>query len=261
MRFRPLVRLVLGLFSHFNMQTQVDADRITGLGASPENVSIVGNVKFDQAYASLKNMSKDLPTRSSLGFDDMTLVMIGGSTHPGEEAEMITAFRSVLKEKPEAALVLVPRHPERFEEVASLLEREGVRFKRRSTNKGASISAGEALLVDTMGELAGMYRVADIVFVGGSWANVGGHNILEPAAFGKPVFFGPNMHNFDEIASIMKDSGVGIQVKDGAALAKEALRLIDNPDRLEKLGKMAKSTLHNNRGALESNAALIEMYL
>jgi len=260
MRFRPLVRLVLGLFAHFNMQTPLDAERILALGAPDERVSVAGNVKFDQAFSSMKGPAGEPAARKPLGIDDNALVLMGGSTHSGEETELIKAFKDVLEERGDAVLVVAPRHPERFDEAASILEREGIRYYRKSIARGVRISGGQALLVDTMGELAGLYRIGDIVFVGGSWADVGGHNVLEPAAYGKPVFFGPHMHNFREIASILKDSGVGIEVADGGRLAKEALKLLEEPDRMEKLGALAKATLQANRGALERNAELIERY-
>jgi 3-deoxy-D-manno-octulosonic-acid transferase len=109
-----------------------------------------------------------------------------------------------------------------------------------------------------MGELASLYRVGDINFVGGSWAQVGGHNVLEPAAHGKPVFFGPNMQNFHEIARILKDCGVGIEVKDAPALAREGLRLLSEPERMEKLRQKAREVLAENRGALKRNVDVIE---
>jgi len=261
MRVRPLIKPVLGLFSHFNMQTRVDAERIESLGAKDGRVSVAGNVKFDHASGKIKSSGADLPSKNSLGIGDSTIVLVGGSTHPGEEEGVIEAFREILKEHPDTVLVIAPRHPERFDKAASILDREGIRYTRKTENKGHRITGGQALLVDTMGELSGLYRVGDIIFVGGSWATIGGHNVLEPAAFGKPVFFGPYMHNFHEIASILKDSGAGIQVKDGRELAKEALRLLEEPDRIEKLGHLAKDTLRANRGALLNNVELIEKYL
>ena len=112
-----------------------------------------------------------------------------------------------------------------------------------------------------MGELALLYRAGDIIFVGGSWAPIGGHNVLEPAAYGKPVFFGPHMHNFSEISAALRDCGGGIEVKDGLHLAREAARLLGEPERYETLGKLAKETLLRNRGALQKNLELIERHL
>jgi 3-deoxy-D-manno-octulosonic-acid transferase len=142
-----------------------------------------------------------------------------------------------------------------------MIAREGFKCRLRSAGASERLPVPGILLVDTMGELAGMYRAGDINFVGGSLVPVGGHNILEPAAFGKPVFFGPHMHNFAEISAILKDCGVGIEIRDAAQLAREAIRLIQEPERVEKLGKIAKDVLLKNRGALERNVELIEKFL
>jgi len=258
-RARFFFKKVLSLISGFNMQTQADAERIRSLGAPPERVRVAGNVKFDQACVSLKEGL--ITTKARLGIPESASVFVAGSTHEGEEAEVLKAYRRLLESIPETVLVLAPRHPERLSGVASLIVREGFRYRLRSMEAAERIPVPGVLLVDTMGELAGMYRAGDINFVGGSLVSVGGHNILEPVAFGKPVFFGPNMHNFAEIASILKDCGVGIEVKDGAQLAREAVRLMQEPERVEKLGKVAKDALVKNRGALERNVELIEKFL
>lgn len=261
LRFRTFIGWALSLLNHMNMQTALDADRIKSLGAPAGSVSISGNVKFDQAFVTFKGGSASPATRAGLGIPDQALVFIAGSTHPGEEAETLKAYRRLLENHPETLMILAPRHPERVGEVSALLEREGMKYHLKSTLKGASLKTPCVILVDTMGELAGLYRVGDINFVGGSWAAVGGHNILEPVAFGKPVFFGPVMHNFAEISSILKDNGIGIEVKDGRALAREADRLLSEPERMELLGALAKQTLHANRGAVKRNVELIERYL
>ena len=250
---------VLRLMTHMNMQTAQDAERITGLGASPGSVSVAGNVKFDQACRPAKE--RNLITKSALGIKEDALVMVAGSTHKGEEEGVILAYRRVLEGFPSAVLVLAPRHPERLGEVESLLKREGLSYTLRSAQDETPMPGPSVILVDTMGELADIYRVGDINFVGGSWASVGGHNILEPVAFGRPVFFGPNMHNFEEISRLLKQSGVGIEVKDGVELAREAVRLLDEPERMETLARAAKETLIKNRGALDKNVELIERYL
>lgn len=257
LRFRFFISRILGLITRFNMQTAMDADRIKTLGAPSERVAVTGNVKFDQAFKTSTAGTGTL-TRASLGISDETTVFVAGSTHPGEETEAIKAYRRMLEERPDTVMVLAPRHPERVGEVGELLNREGLKFKLKSKHKGGQLTAPSVLLVDTMGELSGLYKVGDVNFVGGSWVNIGGHNVLEPVAHGKPVFFGPVMHNFAEIAAILKDNGVGIEVKDGTALAREAGRLLGEPERLEKLGVTAKETLHANRGAVTRNVDLIE---
>ena len=258
-RARFFFKKVLAMIAGFNMQTQADAERIKSLGAPPERVRVAGNVKFDQACVSLKE--GQITTKARLGIPESATVFIAGSTHEGEEADVLKAYRRVLESIPETVLVLAPRHPERLAGVASLIVREGFRHRLRSMETVERLPVPGVLLVDTMGELAGMYRVGDINFVGGSLVPVGGHNILEPVAFGKPVFFGPHMHNFAEISAILKDCGVGIEVKDGTQLAREAVRLIQEPERVEQLGKVAKDALVKNRGALERNVELIEKFL
>ncbi len=259
-RARFFMRRVLAMLTHLNMQTAKDAERIKGLGAPPERVSVVGNVKFDLACRTVKN-GAGLVVKGRLGLPDAPLVMVAGSTHEGEDEEVLKAYRAILKVFPDAFLIIAPRHPERLPSVQALLTREGVRYRLKSALQGDTLTGPGVIILDTMGELAGLYRVGDINFVGGSWVPVGGHNVLEPVAFGKPVFFGPHMHNFAEISAILKDCGVGIEVEDGEALAREAIRLIREPERLDAIGKAAKETLLKNRGALERNVELIEKYL
>jgi 3-deoxy-D-manno-octulosonic-acid transferase len=261
MRFRFFIRRVLGFLDHMNMQGAQDAERVKALGAPSTRVSIAGNVKFDKAFRTAGDLKTSSATKASLGIPEQNIVFIAGSTHPGEEEQVITAYRRIIEKRPDCYLVLAPRHPERVPDVTALVKREGFACWLKSGLKGELPAPPGVVVVDTMGELAGLYRIGDINFVGGSWNETGGHNVLEPVAFGKPVFFGPNMHNFPEISGILKDSGVGIEVKDGAGLAREALRLMGEPERLERLGGVAKETLHANRGALARNVELIERYL
>jgi len=261
MRFRFFIRRVLGFLDHLNMQGAQDAERVKALGAASERVSIAGNVKFDKAFKAAGDTMTSTATKTSLGIQDQNAVFIAGSTHAGEDEQVLAAYHRILEKRPDCYLVLAPRHPERVPDVAALVKQEGYACWLKSGLKGELPPPPGVVVVDTMGELAGLYRIGDINFVGGSWNDTGGHNILEPVAFGKPVFFGPNMHNFPEISAILKDAGVGIEVKDGAQLAREALRLIGEPERLERIGGLAKEILHANRGALSRNVELIERYL
>jgi len=261
MRARFFMRRVLSLMAHLNMQTAADAERIKALGAPAERVSVVGNVKFDQACRPAGEAGRDIFTKAKLGIPEGSVVMLAGSTHTGEEAEVLEAYRKLLESYSDAFLIIAPRHPERLDEVKSLVERSGYKYRLRSSLRGEKLAGPGIVILDTMGELAALYRVGDINFVGGSLVQVGGHNVLEPVAFGRPVFFGPHMHNFAEIAGILKDRGVGIEVRDGHELAREAVRLISEPERLESLGRAAKETLLKNRGALDRNIDLIERFL
>ncbi len=254
-RFGFFFRRVLPLVSGYLMQSEADAQRIIRLGAPPENVSVSGNIKFDQSIASGTPAS-----RAALGIPEGAKVFIAGSTHQGEEDEALKAYKELLVDFPGMVMALAPRHPERFAAAEDAVRQAGFQCVRKSI--GAQfIASGSVLLLDTMGELAGTYAVGDINFVGGSWADVGGHNILEPAAFGKPVFFGPVMHNFRDISRIMKDCGAGIEVKDGAELAAEAKKLLLDPAKYSALGKAALEAIDKNKGALAKDLEAVEEML
>ncbi|MBI5694805.1 MAG: 3-deoxy-D-manno-octulosonic acid transferase [Nitrospirae bacterium] len=260
-RARFFMRRVLALISRFSMQTAQDAVRIKAIGAPHERVIVAGNVKFDQACASIRDKGAGPVTRASLGLPESALVMVAGSTHGGEEEEVIAAYRKILVSNPDACLILAPRHPERLEAVRSLLAGASMPYRLKSGLGAAPSRMPGVILLDTMGELSGMYRVGDINFVGGSWVSVGGHNILEPAAFGKAVFHGPHMHNFAEIRDILMAAGVAKEVRDGVELAREGMRLVHEPERVRSITESAREALTANRGALERNVGLIEGFL
>ncbi|MGA2193128.1 MAG: 3-deoxy-D-manno-octulosonic acid transferase [Nitrospirota bacterium] len=259
-KFIFLMSRVLQLISDLGMQTEQDAARIKALGAPGGSVRVLGNIKFDQASRSTSNGSKSF-TKSSLGIPEDSLVFIAGSTHEGEEKEALIAYRKILEKYPAASMILAPRHPERLPRVEALLRDNGLGFRRKTMIKPGEPPRAGIILLDTMGELAAIYRVADFSFVGGSLVPVGGHNVLEPASFGKPVFFGPHMHNFAEISTVLRECGAGIIVRDGLELADEALRLISDPKRLAAVSEAAKAALARNRGALDRYVQLIEKYL
>ena len=247
---------MLPLVSRFLMQSEMDAERIIQLGAPPERVSVAGNIKFDQAIVA----GKPAATRAALGIPEGAKVFIAGSTHQGEEEEALKAYRKLLMDFPDMVMVLAPRHPERFAAAEDEVKRAGFTCRRKSTLSPGP-NSGSVLLLDTMGELAGTYAVGDINFVGGSWVEVGGHNILEPASFGKPVFFGPVMHNFRDISRILKDCGAGIEVRDGEELATEAAKLLRDPARYAALGQSALEAIEKNKGALAKDLKAVEELL
>ncbi len=255
-RFGFFFRRVLPLVSRYLMQSEADAQRIIMLGAPPQKVSVAGNIKFDQAIAA----GRPVITRAALGIPDGAKVFIAGSTHQGEEDEALKAYKELLIDFPGMVMALAPRHPERFAAAEDAVRRAGLRCVRKSAVT-RFIAPGSILLLDTMGELAGTYAVGDINFVGGSWADIGGHNILEPAAFGKPVFFGPVMHNFRDISRILKDSGAGIEVRDGEELAIEAAKLLRDPARYSAIGNAALEAIEKNKGALAKDLKAVEELL
>jgi 3-deoxy-D-manno-octulosonic-acid transferase len=188
---------------------------------------------------------------------------VAGSTHPGEEAAVLAAYRQALAAGSPVVLVLVPRHPERAGEVAELVRREGFAITRRSSldAHAGSIDVGQVLLVDTVGELLRLYGIADLVFVGGSLVPVGGHNLLEPAAAGVPVLFGPQMSNFREVAALVLAYGAGRQVSDGEALGAAIVELLADGERRGQLGEGGRRLMAENGGATARNLAVIEEIL
>jgi 3-deoxy-D-manno-octulosonic-acid transferase len=187
-------------------------------------------------------------------------VWIAGSTHAGEEELLLDAHARLLAEMPDALLLLVPRHKDRFAAVAELLARRGVRFARRSG--GLTPDAGsQVLLVDTVGELALLYASADVAFVGGSLVAVGGHNLLEPAALGLPVLTGPHYFNSREIALLLLKQGAALQVTDAQELAAVLRRLLDSPEERRRIGAAGKQIVESNRGSVARLLALMDPWL
>ena len=194
-------------------------------------------------------------------FGDSRPVWIAGSTHAGEEEQLLDAHARLMVRFPNALLLLVPRHKDRFAGVAEGLARRGVKFERRSETAGRGGGAlGEApvVLVDTVGELAALYASADVAFVGGSLVAVGGHNLLEPAALGLPVLTGPHHFNAKEIAQLLLERGAALEVADGQELAGVLIRLLDDPAERRRIGRIGQEIVQSNRGSVAALLKLIE---
>jgi 3-deoxy-D-manno-octulosonic-acid transferase len=176
-------------------------------------------------------------------------VWIAGSTHAGEEDQVLDAHAQVLIDVPQALLLLVPRHPERFQAVADLIGRRGFRFERRSSGNPTRADS-QVLLVDTVGELTTLYGAADVAFVGGSLVPIGGHNLLEPAAVGLPVLTGPYQSNAKEIARQMLLDGAALQVDDARELAQTLKELFADAERRERVGGSGRHVIEANRGSV-----------
>ncbi len=210
---RPLVARMLGRVSVFAMQSEEDARRIVALGAPAERVVVTGNLKTDLVPAPSATDWEGL-----LGVGAGDLVWIAGSTHRGEEAMILDVHERLQSRFPTLELVLAPRHPERTEEVERLIAERGLRSLRRSALSAGAAARGAVVILDTVGELADLYRLAAVVFVGGSLVAAGGHNMLEPALRRKPVLYGPHTENFRDSASVLEMAGAAIVVKDASAL-------------------------------------------
>lgn len=259
-RFRWFFRRVLSEVDLFLAQTDVDAQRLRDIGAATSRVQVSGNLKFDvRAYAG-SPLAEEL--RNALSQDSPVIVC--GSTAEGEEELLLAAFQEVRRPFPSAVLVLAPRHPERFDKVAGLVTALGIRLLRRSawtTGTAGTPVSGCVFLLDSVGELASVYALASVAFVGGSLIpGVGGHNILEPAQHGVPVLTGPNTDNFREIVRIFERGG-GITVVMPASLSGELGRLLGDRDERARLGQRARELFLENTGATARTLRALEPLL
>ena len=248
---RPLMKRVLENIDWIGAQSAADAERFRELGAAPERVEVAGNVKFDAARTPDPLSRFPIP-------ESRSPIVVAASTMAGEEELLLPAWRAIREKHPKALLILAPRHPARFDEVAQILSKSGLSFVRRTAlhdrqprEGGNSDGFGEVLLLDTIGELAGVFAFADLVFMGGSLVPTGGHNLLEPAFWGKPTVFGPHMQNFRDVAALFLNARAAVQVKDTNELAAVFLELLDDEPWRKQLGQAAKQVLESQAGATQ----------
>jgi 3-deoxy-D-manno-octulosonic-acid transferase len=244
--FRPILRELSALC----MQTALDATRITAIGAAPDTVHVTGNLKYDVPLVQV-SIERVIELKGRYCIPEGAFVFTAASTHEGEDEPAIAAYQGLLSGGGSHFLILAPRHPERAPAVAELLVRKGIPFLLRSQLTGATLRAGEVLLLDTVGELAGLYGASDLVFVGGSLVATGGHNPLEPASCGVPVLFGPHMENFREVASLFLSSGAGALVEDAAGLAAAVGALAASEASRLEMGRRGTELLRECSGATE----------
>jgi 3-deoxy-D-manno-octulosonic-acid transferase len=258
---RRFFRRVLDDVDRCCMQGDESAQRIVGMGADPARVVVTGSLKFDAAA---------LPAASARGRDRVLRyvriardrpVVVAGSTMRGEEVPVLRAFRHVKATSPQALLIVAPRHKERFDEVVQVARGEGFSVVRRSELPIDAEPRADVVVLDTIGELAQIYQLATLAFVGGSLVPTGGHNILEPAVFGRPILFGPHMSNFAEIAREFLARDAAVQVASARALEEVLPAVLFDPVRRASLGAAARALVEANRGAndrtLEAIAALL----
>lgn len=253
--------LVRGLFSEqvfIAAQSASDAQRFEDIGAAPARIAVAGNIKFDQQVAQdIEQRGRVL--RQSFGAVSAGRtrpVWVAGSTHAGEDESVLTAHAALLTTMPDALLLLAPRHKDRFERVAALIEERGLPFVRRSGG-AAPTAQTRVILVDTLGELSMLYAAADVAFVGGSLVPVGGHNMLEPAALGVPVLTGPSYANSREVAQLLLQRGAALQVADAGELSQALLRLLSDAGERRRIAALAKDLIAANRGSVSRLLALV----
>ncbi len=255
---KPFMARVLGHVTCLLMQSSRDAERITALGAQRERVRITGNIKFDQPAPP----AGEALTRQALGLAEGEELLLAGSTHPGEEEHLLEAYQRLQETYPNLVLMLAPRHIERAKEVARAVRARGLNVRSRS-ERGLSPESDDSkqrprvIVLETRGELASLYHQAVVAFVGGTLVPVGGHNLLEPAQWSKPVFFGPHTDHCADIAALLERSGGGVRVHNGHELVTRMDHLLRNRGLLLDMGQRGHDVVKHNRGALQRDLDIL----
>lgn len=259
-RFGLLFRPLFAAFTAVGVQNREDADRLCQLGCRPDAVHVVGSLKFDAAKLDERRAINVPAMLRQIGVSPDSRVLIGGSTHPGEEVVLAEEFLRLRSQFPDLFLILVPRHFERSKEIGHELRQRGIKFVYRSevtSSNSYQPGAVECLLVNTTGELKYFYEYATVIFVGKSLTAQGGQNPIEPGALGKPMVFGPNMQNFAEVVASFLARDAAVQVRDAVELEKVLAELLADAARRERLGRNALDVVRENLGALERTINMI----
>ncbi len=247
---KPIYQWLLSHLDLCLMRSDLDAERILKLGVLPERVKVVGDVKLDQPQVQLSESVKTA-LRSELGLFSEHLLLVAGSTHEGEEETLLKVYQRLLPANPNLRLLLAPRHLERVERVVAVVSIFGFTPVRRSRCFGKPLRSSEVLVLDTVGELAKLYGLATIAFVGGSLIPRGGHNIMEPVLHGVPVLFGPHVDNFRPHAELLRREGIGFMVRNEEELARVANKLLQSPPLRQAIRWQAEQLLARHRGAAQ----------
>jgi 3-deoxy-D-manno-octulosonic-acid transferase len=254
---RSFYRSVLRSIRLCLMQSARDAQRMVALGAEPGHVHVTGNIKFDQP---MPVGQADASLRTSLGLNAHDQLFLAGSTHAGEEEQLVSAYQQIVQTHPSAVLMLAPRHIERVDKVETMIRGAGLKVQRKSRLQ--SIDTGPRVIVlDTRGELARAYQEAAMAFVGGTLVPVGGHNLLEPAVLGRPVLFGPHTDHCADIATLLQQAGGGYRVSGAQDIVQHVTAWLSDPPATKAVGEAARRVVLENQGALERSLHLIESCL
>jgi 3-deoxy-D-manno-octulosonic-acid transferase len=253
-RFKRLTTAALNQVSCIAAQSELDAGRLIEIGADETRLEVTGNLKFDVELPP-GLLERGEAIRQTWG--SRRLVLLAGSTHEGDEKPVLEAFKQLLRQFPEALLVLVPRHPERFGRAAQLAQASGLTVCLHSELVDCRPSA-QCFIVDAMGELLPYYAACDVAFVGGSLEAIGGHNALEPAALAKPVLLGPHTFNFEDITNQLLSTGAAIRVNNARDLEEASARLFRQPDLRDQIGRAGLELVKSGQGALERTLEIVE---
>jgi len=252
--YRKIKFIFAGILRKINrlcMQTEADAERIEKLGAPKGHIRVTGNMKFDVDDGGKTAM----PSKKDLGLEESCELMIAGSTHAGEEEIILDVYDGLTKKFGNLRLLVAPRHIDRREVIKRLAEKRGLKciFLSEFSKTTGPIQEDTVLILDTLGRLSALFSIATVVFMGGSLVKRGGHNLVEPAVFGKPIVFGPHMFNFQNMARLFLDNGAAVKVRDREALEKVLEGLLKDRKERERLGHRAKELIQGSRGATERN--------
>lgn len=251
-----MMRFLLRLFKSIGAISAADRQRYIALGADPHTVTVTGNIKYSQAG---KGDGKEIRARYAalLALDKRKKVWACGSTRSGEEEILLTAYSRLIEQDADFLLVLAPRHLARIERVSALLRTRGLSHHRLSELRQGAARIHGVVLVDTMGELADLYAIADFVFIGGSLVNKGGHNVMEPAAWGRPVLYGPCMADFRDAAELLEAAGAGFPVRGAEELTEKILAFVNDKEGYAQAGRRAAAVVAAQKKAVETQAGLI----
>lgn len=259
-RIRPFVVGLLHQIDLLAVQDETCAERFRALGARPETICVTGSMKYDGAPTDRQNAATQR-LAALAGFLPDDVVLLAGSTQEPEEAMALDTFRDLIEEWPQLRLVVVPRHPDRFEAVAKLLESSGLSWQRRTAMRCEDAGDDRVLLVDVVGELGAWWGTADIAFVGGSMGSRGGQNMIEPAAYGAAVSFGPNTWNFRDIVTAMLAADAAVVVNNAEEFSAFVRRCLEQPEYAAALGQRAQSLVRSQIGATGRTLELLEKTL
>lgn len=269
---KPIMGAILGKTTLLCMRTEQDAERIERLGASAGRIKISGNMKFDNVAIKGENENDVWPPikNKDLWLPDFSKLIIAGSTHRGEDGKILRAYKVLRKNHPDLALLIAPRHIERVSEISSLIEQSGFKAVRIKEVEEKCRGAGKAeppygkdsvFVLDSIGHLSSLYKLATVVFMGGSLVPHGGHNFIEPAAHAKPIVTGPHVRNFEDICELFAINDAIEIVNNDNELINSLQNLLEDEDRRRKMGEKARKVVFDNVGSTDRNVELIKQFL
>jgi len=253
---------IVNLIDEMGVISEIDAERLKAIGMAPSRVHVMGNAKYDSLAAKASPPVREEMERR-LNLTKMDMVFVAGSTHDGEEKIVLHVYRRLLERYPDFKLIIIPRHPERGHAVLSLAKEAGFHdcITMTEINSGRYRTGERIIIIDVIGELFKVYSLASVVFCGGSLVPKGGQNILEPAAWGKVIFYGPSMDDFRDEKELLETAEAGIMVKSGEELLDGILKLMSDPDALARKGEKGRKIVVANMGAAERYAEMVRSYI